>query len=119
MLLELSLAASNLGQAAAGNGGPLLSAQTGFLSSDGTHSHVTNRGLGPLPFMDRQSYSGHIPGRTLNPQAFVHVITQNSSDKVHTKHPVSSAYRFAKMSHNQVTRACCIRQSLVSAAGKI
>ena len=42
-MLELSLAASNLSLVGAGNAGPLLCAQTGFLSTDGTHPHVTNR----------------------------------------------------------------------------
>ena len=59
LLLELSLATANLANAAGGNAGPLISAQTGFLAADGTHAHVTNRvpsmlqapvaGMGPMP----------------------------------------------------------------------
>lgn len=52
LLLELSLAATNLSQAASGNGGPLLSAQTGFLSTDGSHPHITNRVPSGPPAMD-------------------------------------------------------------------
>ena len=60
MLMELSLAANNLAQAGSGNGGPMLSAQTGFLSLDGSHSHVTNRVPGPPP-PDLMSRSYRIP----------------------------------------------------------
>ena len=50
LMLELSYASANLVQAARGNSGPLLSAQTGFLSSDGTHAHVSNRVPSLPPF---------------------------------------------------------------------
>lgn len=50
-MLELSLATSNLAQAANNNAGPLICAQTGFLSGDGSHSHITNRIPSMAPIM--------------------------------------------------------------------
>lgn len=50
-MLELSFASANLVQASRGNSGPLLSAQTGFLSPDGTQPHVTNRVPSLSPFV--------------------------------------------------------------------
>lgn len=51
LLLEISLAAANLAQAANGNAGPLLSAQTGFLAPDGSQPQITNRIPTPAPFL--------------------------------------------------------------------
>jgi hypothetical protein len=57
LLLELSLATANLANAAGGNAGPLISAQTGFLAGDGSHPHITNRVPSLLPPM-----MGAMPG---------------------------------------------------------
>lgn len=51
LMLELSLASANLVQAARGNSGPLLSAQPGFLTADGSHATISNRVPSISPFL--------------------------------------------------------------------
>ena len=71
LLLELSLATTNLGQAANGNAGPLLCAQTGFLAPDGSHANVTNRSPAVNPYM---GLAGRMPVNVQNAQGAVSVL---------------------------------------------
>ena len=80
LLLELSLATTNLAQAANGNAGPLLCAQTGFLAPDGSHAHVTNRSPAVNPYM---GLAGRMPVNVQNSQGAVTVLAL----ALHQRHP--------------------------------